>query len=174
MESEEGACDAAGSILDVRGSIKQARLHDRDSLTLHVNRVEVRANRSAFAVILGDGSVVTWGNGGDSRAVQDQLNNVRQIQASNHAFVAILGDGSVVTWGDPHSGGDSRAVQDQLNNVRQIRASDYAFAAILGDGSVVTWGDPHCAGSAEACASDPSHWPCNCCHSWRRIGRDVG
>ncbi|OLP82181.1 hypothetical protein AK812_SmicGene37186 [Symbiodinium microadriaticum] len=125
-------------------------LHDRDSLTLHVNRVEVRANRSAFAVILGDGSVVTWGNGGDSRAVQDQLNNVRQIQASNHAFVAILGDGSVVTWGDPHSGGDSRAVQDQLNNVRQIRASDYAFAAILGDGSVVTWGDPHSGGDSRA------------------------
>ena len=40
----------------------------------------------AFAAILGDGSVVTWGwwpiCGGDSSAVQEQLKNVQQIQAS--------------------------------------------------------------------------------------------
>ena len=39
----------------------------------------------AFAAILGDGSVVTWGqarSGGDSSAVQDQLRDVQQIQAS--------------------------------------------------------------------------------------------
>ena len=55
----------------------------------------------AFAAILADGSVVTWGapeHGGDSRAVQDQLKNVQQIQASDSAFAAILDDGSVVTW----------------------------------------------------------------------------
>ena len=57
---------------------------------------------NAFAAILGDGSVVTWGLagfGGDSRAVQGQLKNVQQIQANGGAFAAILGDGSVVTWG---------------------------------------------------------------------------
>ena len=34
--------------------------------------------------ILGDGSVVTWGDsyeGGDSSAVQNQLKNVQQVQA---------------------------------------------------------------------------------------------
>ena len=39
----------------------------------------------AFAAILADGSVVTWGDsdsGGDSSAVQKQLKNVQQIQAS--------------------------------------------------------------------------------------------
>ena len=49
---------------------------------------------AAFAAILGDGSVVTWGDarfGGDSSAVQDQLRDVQQIQASHHAFAAILG-----------------------------------------------------------------------------------
>ena len=39
----------------------------------------------AFAAILADGSVVTWGHadyGGDSGAVQEQLKNVQQIQAT--------------------------------------------------------------------------------------------
>ena len=85
----------------------------------------------------------TWGaaeGGGDSSAVQGQLQNVQQIQACNAAFAAILGDGSVVTWGEAQSGGDSSRVQGQLKNVQQIQASACAFAAILGDGSVVTWG----------------------------------
>ena len=80
----------------------------------------------AFAAILGDGSVVTWGDahhGGDSSAVQDQLRDVQQIQASNGAFAAILGDGSVATWGDARHGGDSGSVQDRLKNVQQIQAT---------------------------------------------------
>ena len=54
------------------------------------------------AAILGDGSVVTWGDekhGGDSSAVRDQLKNIQQIQANRFTFAAILADGSVVTWG---------------------------------------------------------------------------
>ena len=46
-------------------------------LTLHVNQVQLKAVRNghsaAFAALLGDGSVVTWGDadvGGDSSAVQ--------------------------------------------------------------------------------------------------------
>lgn len=38
--------------------------------------------RTAFAAILADGSVVSWGNpaaGGDSSAVQDRLKHVQQI-----------------------------------------------------------------------------------------------
>ena len=40
---------------------------------------QIQATSQAFAAILGDGSVVTWGNaeaGGDGSAVQDQLNGV--------------------------------------------------------------------------------------------------
>ena len=62
----------------------------------------IQASHGAFAAILTDGSVVTWGRpglGGDSRAVQDQLKGVQQILASHQAFAAILTDGSVVTWG---------------------------------------------------------------------------
>ena len=109
------------------------------------NVQQIQASSHAFAAVLGDGSVVTWGksdSGGDSSAVQDQLKNVQQIQASKFAFAAILGDGSVVTWGKSGCGGDSSAVQDQLKNVQQIQASSHAFAGVLGDGSVVTWGHP--------------------------------
>ena len=72
--------DASGSILDARESIKRARLQDRCSLTVRMNRVQVEATGWAFAAILGDGSVVTWGDarhGRDSSAVQDQLKNVQ-------------------------------------------------------------------------------------------------
>ena len=103
----------------------------------------------AFAAILEDGSVVTWGSpddGGDSSAVSGQLRNVQQVQGTSSAFAAILADGSVVTWGHPASGGDSSAVQDRLSNVKQIEATVSAFAAILADGSVVTWGIDDCGG----------------------------
>ena len=69
---------------------------------------------AAFAAILEDGSVVTWGDrgyGSDTSAVRDQLKDVLKIQATSSAFVAILADGSVVTWGDEYSGGDSSAVR---------------------------------------------------------------
>ena len=98
------------------GPVKRARLQHNDVLTLHVGQVLVRASKgiddcAAFAALLGDGCVVTWGSakcGGDSSAVQDQLKNVQQVQASKQAFAAILADGSVVTWGSAESGGDSR------------------------------------------------------------------
>ena len=74
---------------------------------------QIQATDDAFAAILEDGSVVTWGHehaGGDSSAVQDQLRGVRQIQATDFAFAAILAGESVVTWGDADRGGDSSAV----------------------------------------------------------------
>ena len=65
---------------------------------------QIQAAREAFAAILEDGSVVTWGDpdgGGDSSAVQGKLKSVQQIQAVHYGFAAILEDGSVVTWGTP-------------------------------------------------------------------------
>ena len=65
------------------------------------NVQQVCATFSAFAAVLADGRVVTWGDasrGGDSSQVADQLRNVRQIHASHGAFAAILADGTVVPW----------------------------------------------------------------------------
>ena len=116
---------------------------------------QIAATDSAFAAILANRRVVTWGDpnfGGDSAEVQDELRNVQQIAATKGAFAAVLADGNVVTWGDDSDfdAGDSTAVQDQLRNVKQICASRRAFAAILADGSVVTWGYPGWGGDSSA------------------------
>ena len=61
----------------------------------------------AFAAILADGSVVTWGDaccGGESSAVRDQLKGVQQIQAAGEAFAAVRED----------CGGDSLAIERQV------------------------------------------------------------
>ena len=93
--------------------------------------------------------MVTWGapeGGGGSRAVLEQLRNVRHIQATGTAFAAVLDNGSVVTWGAPEGGGDSSAVLEQLRSVQHIQATGTAFAAIRHNGSVVTWGAPEGGG----------------------------
>ena len=145
--------DASGGLLDDKQTVEEAKLETGTSLTLQLQKVQIRACECAFAAILVDGSVITWGHqayGGDSRALQDQLKGVQQIQASHGAFAAVLTDGSVVAWGNASHGGDSRAVQDQLQGVQQIQASCRAFATILTDGSVVTWGPPHYGGDSHA------------------------
>ena len=143
--------DMSGGVLDASTPIKCTTLQDGGSLTLHVNRVQACGTQFAIAAILGDGTVVTWGDaeyGGDSTAVRDQLKNVQQITASNCSFAAVRGDGTVVTWGSGRC--DSHYVQHQLKNVQHIHAADTAFAAILGDGSVVTWGAPGLGGDSSA------------------------
>eukprot|EP00435_Cladocopium_sp_Y103_P017862 s3160_g4.t1 len=83
------------------------------------NVQHISGTDQAFAAILADGSVVTWGR-----------------PDYGYAFAAILADGTVVTWGEPSFGGDSSAVQDQLQNVQQE------------GGSVVTWGRPDYGGDS--------------------------
>ncbi|OLP91972.1 hypothetical protein AK812_SmicGene26261 [Symbiodinium microadriaticum] len=118
--------NSSGEVMDATKTITEAMLRSGDVLTLHLNQVQLKAVRkglsTAFAALLGDGSVVAWGHsmcGGDSSAVQEQLRDVQQIQDSQYAFAAILGDGSVVTWGDSWFGGDSSAVQEQLRDVQR-------------------------------------------------------
>jgi len=69
---------------------------------------QIQATRTAFAAILADETVVTWGDpdgGGDSRRVKDQLQGVKQIQATSYAFAALLSDGTAITWGHSECGG---------------------------------------------------------------------
>ena len=90
-------------------TVKEAKLETGTLLTLQLRR-GLQASQEAFAAILTDGSVVTWGSpgsDGNSRAVKDQLKGVQQIQASYSAFAAILPDGSVVTWGHAGYGGNA-------------------------------------------------------------------
>ena len=81
---------------------------------------QIQSNEFAYAALLEDGSVVSWGHyphGGDSSYYQDQLKNVQFIAATSMAFCAITNDGQVVTWGRYDEGGDSRAIQSQLSSL---------------------------------------------------------
>ena len=120
----------AGALLKNQGTLRQAGIRDGDTITAVAGHVAVAASTSAFALIRTDGSVVTWGDplsGGNSKDVQNQLQNVRHIQANTGAFAALREDGSVVTWGDEDRGGCSQRVQRQLQDVRQIQATGPCF-----------------------------------------------
>ena len=90
-ETTWGRPDCGGDSSAVRDQLKDVR--------------QVQGTDGAFAAVLADGSVVTWGKPGYG------------------GNTAILADGSVVTWGDPDSGGDSSAVQDQIKNVPQVQST---------------------------------------------------
>ena len=112
---------------------------------------EIR-NKSAFAAIRDDGSVVTWGDpktGGDSSEVIDRLRgDVVQIYATRKAFAALKADGSVITWGDRRQGGNSDGVKNDLKGgVVDIFSTGTAFVALKKDKTVVAWGDPERGGS---------------------------
>jgi len=98
------------------------------------NVKKVHSTDGAFATILENKSVVTWGSpdhGGDSSAVKDELRHVEQIHpAKGGAFAAILADRSVVTWGHPSAGGDSFEIHGFL--------ADFADVDQIQD-SVVIW-----------------------------------
>ena len=77
--------DSTGTVLDGGARLEKARLQFQETLTLQIRRVDVCCGKRAFAAILMDGSVATWGSvhfGGNSSAVRDQLKNVQQIQAT--------------------------------------------------------------------------------------------
>ena len=122
--------NSSGELLDGAATLEESRLQSGDRLTLQLSRVHVCGNDAAFAAILGDGSVVTWGNSscGGGSAVLDR----QQIQATSESL----------TCGDAEHCRNSSAVQHQLKDAQQIQATACAFAAILGDRSVATLTQP--------------------------------
>ena len=99
--------NSSGEALRATSTIEESKLQSGDVLTLHVRQIQLVPTRregrfSAFAALLSDGSVISWGKlgfRGDSSLVQQPLMDVQQIEASQGAFAAILEDGSVVSWG---------------------------------------------------------------------------
>ena len=62
-----------------------------------MNVHQVQATCRAFAAVLENRTVVTWGDpkcGGDSSSVQDRLRNVQHVHTTESAFAAILDNGS--------------------------------------------------------------------------------
>ena len=82
-----------------------------------VNVQSIQGSQLAFAAILDNGRVVTWGDrGGSSSRVQHQLQNVKEIHATDYLFAALLENGSVVTWNY-----NSPKPLPQLRNVLQTK-----------------------------------------------------
>ncbi|MFM9032691.1 MAG: Calx-beta domain-containing protein [Mycobacterium sp.] len=106
-------------------------------------RFEYR-NNYAFAVLLADGTVTSWGNPKSGGTPPAGLTGVKQIYSSGSAFAALKKDGTVLAWGDPAKGGTTPA---GLSNVKQIYSNGGAFAALTNDGKVVAWGDPAMGGN---------------------------
>ena len=123
--------------------------------TYGLNRVrEVVGAQGAFAALMFDGTVITWGgaNSANNLAVASELTQIISIVASHDAFAAIKNDGTVVTWGDSSKGGDSDSVASQLIGVQSMVAARQAFAAIKDDGTVITWGYNHGGGDSSSVA----------------------
>ena len=118
---------SAGEALSGATTVTEAGLKDGDILTLTKQPVSVAASASAFAAVLSDGSVVTWGDpasGGDSGHMQNRLVNVQQLRASETGFAAILADGSLVAWGGV-SEEEGCIVPKGLRNVAGLLLADF-------------------------------------------------
>ena len=93
----------------------------------------VASTRYAFAALLNDGSIVSWGDK-DAR-VMDK--STRQALA-NGEFVAITSS----RYGFASYPIDTSSVEEQLSGgVVEVFSTGYSFAALKEDGSVVAWGD---------------------------------
>jgi hypothetical protein len=119
------------------------------------NIVEIVASSTAFAALLRNGAVVTWGDswaGGDSSAVAAQLQSqMVHLISTQTAFVAFKFDSGIVVWGNRWYGGDASSVAGQLAaDVVYVAHTSSAFAAIKADGSVVTWGKAKNGGDSSA------------------------
>lgn len=144
---------AEGKILKTSCTLADAGLKDGATVTASARRASLVGGSAAFAVIRGDASVITWGegrDGGNSSRVQHLLKDVQTIIGNSSSFAALLGDKSVVVWGNAADGGDSSKVQSQLNDVTSIISANSAFAAILSDGHVVTWGQAENGGDSSS------------------------
>ena len=101
-----------------------------------MKRVEkIYSTDGAFAVLVLDGTVVTWGDkryGGDSRNVQVALGRVDKIYSTLSAFAEVEEIGTVVTWGEQRYGGDSKSVQVICRRDEKIYSTGFAFAAAFG------------------------------------------
>ena len=112
-------------------------------------------NRSVFAAITSNGSVVTWGqaaSGGNSTILTggNLSSNVTAVYSNQNAFAALKADGSVVTWGGAEYGGNSTNVTggNLSSNVTAVYSNQFAFAALKDNGSIVTWGDSSYGGNS--------------------------
>ena len=125
--------------------------------------------QQAFAAILCDGSVVTWGACWSLVVtVVPCMDELREYHSSSKPLAVPSLPFEATALSLPgvklRMAVTVEMSRNQLKNVQQIQATVVAFAALLADASVVTWGNLRryggdsaaVQGTAEGCAADPS------------------
>jgi len=106
---------------------------------------------TAFAALLDNGNVVTWGHANDGgtipEEIQCKLKNIKTIFSTVGAFAALSNDGNVFAWGKESVGGKiPDDIQFELKKVKMIYSNDRAFIALLDNGRIFSWGDSNVGG----------------------------
>ncbi|CAC9635950.1 hypothetical protein [uncultured Gammaproteobacteria bacterium] len=108
------------------------------------NNVPNYANKTAFAAIQDDASIVEWGipDPEDKKAPTDS--GYTKIYSNEYAFAALKADGSITAWGSLYSRG---ADAPSGSGYTKIYSTGYAFAALKADGSITAWGASYSGGT---------------------------
>ncbi|MGF1908767.1 hypothetical protein L4C38_04880 [Vibrio kasasachensis] len=89
-----------------------------------------------FAAVKQDGSVILFGNVGDTSSINAQLTNIKHVILGYQTGAVHRNDNTVISWGNV-----TNPLTAPLSNVKSVTANAQAFAAIINDNSVVTWGN---------------------------------
>jgi alpha-tubulin suppressor-like RCC1 family protein len=127
------------------------------------NVVAIACRGSNTAVLLTDGTIRTWGSGGNGQlgngtttisqttaVIPTDVSNVVAIACGTYHTAALLADGTMRTWGGGAFGqlGNSTITASQttaviptsISNVVAIACGNYHTAILLTDGTMRTWG----------------------------------
>ena len=99
------------------------------------NVVQVAAGSGHSLALLGNGSVVTWGDGA---AVPVDLTLVTAVSAGSAHDLARLSNGTVRAWGNNGSG---QTTVPSITTATQVAAGELHSLALLANGTVLVWGD---------------------------------
>lgn len=103
---------------------------------------------SAFAALMEDGSVQSWGNRLRGGHPGDKINKLRSgvtrlFSAPQLGFLALKEDGSAVYWGDPTRFEENSLTQIasflEENQIVSVRASHTGFAVATEDHRIFSW-----------------------------------
>ena len=86
--SSQDALHTGQGVLNMRQTVGEAGLKHGDTVNLQLMQTMVASDDA----IMGDRSVITWGNlgfGGDSSIVRAQLRNAHHIQNTTYAIVVV-------------------------------------------------------------------------------------
>ncbi len=112
------------------------------------------ANKTAFAAVKSDGSIIAWGGlpseGIDPDSVGKKAptdSGYTEIYSNEYAFAALKADGSITTWGSLNNGGTNASNVPTDKGYTKIYSTDSAFAALAHDGSIKVWGNSDYGGA---------------------------